>query len=129
MKNGFKFFLNKIQKKVLVRRTGQLPIVPVMLIGMERAGFFASSLVVAITSKPMNAKKQVAAPAKTPDTPNGAKLLQFFTSAYTSPTTITSKMVIMFTPTQKLLKRAEFLTPSDNNIVLSTAIKIENKSK
>lgn len=65
--------------------------------GMFRFGFLASSPVVAMQSKPTNPKKHLAAPAITPEKPNGRKppspacftslgielfeMLQFFISA------------------------------------------------
>ena len=45
---------------------------PRMPIGTSRWGFFVSSAVVATTSKPMKAKKTIAAPAMTPPMPKTA---------------------------------------------------------
>lgn len=63
--------------------------------GMERAGSWASSPLVAIPSKPMKAKKQEAAPATTPPVPYGKKPLppvQFDSFANVIPYTVTNRI-------------------------------------
>ena len=66
--------------KLIIQKVISSPIVPMILKGIDFAGSLASSEVVAITSKPINARKHDAEPAMIPSKPKGAKLLQFFGS-------------------------------------------------
>ena len=96
--------------------------------GIDFAGFFASSDVVAITSNPINAKKHDAEPAIIPFTPKGANGFQLSRSAYIIPTTTTAIIVSKLIATHKLFKRAEFLIPNETNIEKSKTIQNANTS-
>ena len=93
-------------------------------IGIVLLGFLASSPVVAITSKPTNAKKAVAEPANTPVVPYGIKSDQFSGLARVIPTAIMNTITTMFIHVITKINRVDFLTPRTwVNVISNTTTK------
>lgn len=95
--------------------------------GIARWGFFTSSPVVEIASKPTKPKKHVAAPLIIPSMPNGKKppaptlnsavalegtIFQFLMSALRDPQMITNMTIAMFTAVNTLFIIADFFSPN-----------------
>jgi hypothetical protein len=89
---------------------------------MFRFGFFTSSEAVAITSKPIYAKKTVAAPVTIPSNPNGTNGVQFSGLTYPIPAMINRKITPSLIKTITLLNLILSLTPLLTSAVIKRII-------
>ena len=95
---------------------------PMMPIGMSRFGLRASSAVVETASKPMYAKKTIAAPAAIPWNPFGAKGCQFSGFVYLKQTSTKNPRTTSLMATMTKLKLADSRIPHTSTTVITATM-------